>query len=166
MRCDDVQALLIEAADGGLAAPLQAEVEGHLAGCDTCRAEAAALRELLRTAAADPVPEPPAPYWTTAQEELARRRELGQSAAFRLTRLPPLRPWSLAGIAAAFLLALAAAFLAGRGLFPSAPAGPTAEELALLRTLEVVQDLELLEQVDILQNYELLRSLARPGRAT
>lgn len=166
MRCDEVQALLIEAADGGLAAPLHAEVEGHLAGCDTCRAEAAALRELLRTAAADPVPEPPAPYWATAREELARRLGLGQSAAFRLTRLLPLRPWALAGAAAAFLLALAAAFLAGRGPFPSAPAGPTAEELALLRTLEVVQDLELLEQVDILQNYELLRSLARPGRAT
>ncbi len=158
MRCDEVQALLIEAADGGLAAPLHAEVEGHLAGCDTCRAEAAALRELLRTAAADPVPEPSAPYWATAQEELARRLGLGQSAAFRLTRLLPLRPWALAGAAAAFL--------AGRGPFPSAPAGPTAEELALLRTLEVVQDLELLEQVDILQNYELLRSLARPGRAT
>ncbi len=166
MRCDEVQALLIEAADGGLAAPLQAEVEGHLAGCDTCRAEAAALRELLRTAAADPVPEPPALYWATAREELARRLGLGQSAPSRLTRLLPLRPWALAGVAAAFLLTLATAFLAGRGLFPSAPAGPTAEELALLRNLEVVQDLELLEQVDILQNYELLRSLAPPGRAT
>ena len=166
MRCDEVQALLIEAADGDLAALLHAEVEGHLAGCDTCRAEAAALRELLRTAAADPVPEPPAPYWATAREELARRLGLGQSAAFRLTRLLPLRPWALAGVAAAFLLTLATAFLAGRGLFPSAPAGPTPEEVALLRNLEMVQDLELLEQVDILQDYELLRTLARRGRAT
>jgi len=166
MRCDEVQALLIEAADESLAGALQAEVEGHLAGCGTCRAEAAALRVLLRTAAADPVPEPPAPYWATAREELARRLGLRQSPGARLTRLLPLRPSALAGVAAAFLLALAAAFLAGRGLFPSAPAGPTPEELALLRNLEVVQDLELLEQVDILQNYELLRSLAPPGRAT
>jgi anti-sigma factor RsiW len=166
MRCDEAQALLIEAADGGLAGPLQAEVEGHLAGCRTCRAEAAALRELLRTAAAAAVPEPPASYWATAREELARRIGLRQPPVFRLARLLPLRPWGLAGAAAAFVLVLAAAFLGSRGLFPSAPAGPTPEEVALLRNLEMVQDLELLEQVDILQDYELLRTLARRGRAT
>lgn len=166
MRCDEVQTLLIEAADGGLAGPLQAGVEGHLAGCGTCRAEAEALRELLRTAAAVPVPEPPAPYWATARGELARRLGLRQSPVSRRTRLLPLRPWALAGAAAALLLALAAAFLANRGTAPSAPAGPTPEEVALLRDLEVVQDLELLEQADILQYYELLRTLARRGQAT
>jgi len=166
MRCDEVQALLIEAADGELAGPLRARLEDHLAGCGACRAEAAALRELLETAAALPVPEPPAPYWATAREELARRLRLRRPPAPRWAGLLPLRPWALAGGAAALLLALAAAFLASRGVSPPAPSGPTPEEVALLRNLEVVQDLELLEQVDILQHYELLRTLASRGRAT
>lgn len=166
MRCDEVQALLIEAADGSLPGPLQAELEGHLAACGTCRAEAGGLRALLQTAAADPVPEPPAPYWATARQELARRLGLKPPPSSRPASLLPRRAWVLAGVAAAFLLVLAAAFLAGRGQVPLAPTTPSPDELALLRNLEVVQDLELLEQVDILEDYELLRTFAQEGRAT
>jgi anti-sigma factor RsiW len=165
MRCDEVQALLIEVADGALAGALPPEVERHLTDCGACRAEAAALRELLRTVAQDPVPEPPAPYWTASREEMARRLGLRQRAA-RPARPFPVRTWAWAGAAAALLLVVGVTLLAGRGLFPFAPSGPTPEETALLPNLEVVRDLELLEEVDILQDYELLRTLASQGRAT
>ncbi|HEV8664089.1 MAG TPA: zf-HC2 domain-containing protein [Candidatus Methylomirabilis sp.] len=166
MRCDEVQALLIEAADGSLPGPLRAEMEGHLAACPACRAEAGALRELLQAAAADPVPEPPAPYWAAARQDLARRLGLKPPPSSRPAGFLPRRAWVLGGAAAALLLALAAAFLAGRGPAPLAPTAPSPEELALLRNLEVVQDLELLEQVDILEHYELLRTFVQEGRAT
>ncbi len=165
MRCDEIQALLIEVADGALAGALPPEVERHLADCGACRAEAAALRELLRTVAQDPVPEPPAPYWAASRQEMARRLGLRQRAAGPARPLP-VRAWAWAGVAAALLLVVGVTLLAGRGLFPFAPSGPTPEETALLRNLEVVRDLELLEDVDILQDYELLRTLASQGRAT
>ncbi|MBI4391121.1 MAG: hypothetical protein HY575_04500 [candidate division NC10 bacterium] len=171
MRCDEVQRSLIEEADvgGGRAAAagaLPAEAARHLEGCRACRAEAAALEALLRTLAADPVPEPPASYWATAREDLARRLGLRPAPAPGFPRLFAGRRWAVAGAAAALIVAGAAALLVGRTPGPTDPAGPSSDEAALLRNLEVVRDLELLEEVDLLEDYDLLRALARRDRAT
>lgn len=166
MRCDEVQRSLIEAADAGGGGALPAEAARHLEGCAACRAEAAALEALLRTLAADPVPEPPASYWATAREDLARRLGLKPAPAFGFPRLFAGRRWAVAGAAAALFVAGATVLLVGRGPGPTAPAGPTSDEAALLQNLEVVRDLELLEEADLLEDYELLRSLARRDRAT
>lgn len=166
MRCDEVQRSLIEAADAGGGAALPAEAARHLEACAACRAEATALEVLLRTLAADPVPELPASYWSTAREDLARRLGLRPAPAPGFPRLFARRPWAVAGAAAALIVAGAAAVLVGRGPGPTAPAGPTSDEAALLRNLEVVRDLDLLEEVDLLEDYELLRALARRDRAT
>ncbi len=52
--CTEWSPLLDEYLDGTLAAPDQARVEAHLAGCAACRAELAALRELTAAARALP----------------------------------------------------------------------------------------------------------------
>lgn len=163
MRCDEIQRSLIEAADTGPSGAMPTEVARHLEACAACRAEAAALDALLRTLAADPVPEPPASYWAAAREDLRRRLGLRKMSFSGWSRLFAGRPWALAGAAAALLVAGAAALLVGPG---SGPAGPTSEEAALLRNLEVVRDLELLEEADLLEDYELLRTLPRRERAT
>lgn len=52
MSCHEIQELLSEFVDGDLESSQQIEVERHLEGCATCRADVAALRELVDSARA------------------------------------------------------------------------------------------------------------------
>ncbi len=97
------------------------EVERHAAGCDVCRAEIEALRTTLEAAAAMPVPDRGAGYgnevWARVAPLLPDARV--SRSAVRMARLD-WRPWLAA---AAVLVALAGAFLAGRwSRGPAAPA--------------------------------------------
>jgi hypothetical protein len=47
MKCSDVRGSLIDLLDGSLSADQRMDIEAHLAGCTTCRAEAAAHRALI-----------------------------------------------------------------------------------------------------------------------
>ena len=86
------------------------DVERHAAGCDTCRAEIAALRTTLEAAAAVPVPERGAGYGAEVRARVAPRLP---AAPARVSRVAVVdwRPWLAA---AAVLVAVAGAFVAGR----------------------------------------------------
>jgi len=95
--------------------------EPHLADCDRCRADVAALRDVLRAAAAVEVPEPSPLFW----EQLSRR------VAAAVRREPvPLRGWwrapawrGLAPLGAAVVVLLAVSVWLWR---PDAPRPPDA----------------------------------------
>jgi anti-sigma factor RsiW len=88
---EDLTALL----DGALPAAGRAEVEAHLAGCDTCRAEKVALSRAMAALAAVPSPAPPRPgfeqrfYARLAREAPPRRTLLSRLAAHPLRWLVP-----------------------------------------------------------------------------
>ena len=87
----------------------RAEVDAHAAECETCRGEIAALRATLEVAADSPVPERGGDYGAAVWARLEPR--LGTSRAGRLGAPVNWRAWLAA---AAILLAVVGAFLAGR----------------------------------------------------
>ncbi len=96
-----------------------ADVEGHAAGCDVCRAEIEALRTTLEAAAAMPVPDRGPGYggevWARVAPLLPDTRRAPRSLV-----AVEWRPWLAA---AAVLVAIAGAFIAGRwSRGPAAPA--------------------------------------------
>lgn len=94
-------------------------VQAHLAECEACRAEAAALRETLEAASAQAVPERGDDYgaqvWARLEPKLGTRVATTRSTAWR--------GWLAA---AAVLVAVAGAFLAGRLSRETTPAATIA----------------------------------------
>ena len=94
------------------------DVERHAAGCDDCRAEIEALRTTLEAAAAVPVPDRGAGYggevWARVAPLLPEARRVPRPVI-----RADWRPWLAA---AAVLLAIAGAFIAGR--WSRGPAAP------------------------------------------
>jgi hypothetical protein len=84
-------------------------VQAHLAECEACRAEAAALRETLEAASAQPVPERGDDYGAQVWSRLEPKLSTARVAT--TTRSTAWRGWLAA---AAVLVAVAGAFLAGR----------------------------------------------------
>lgn len=75
MNCREAQALLDELVDGRLPADRERRVQCHLAGCEACRHEEAAIRRLLEAAAALPRSvDPPADLWPEIVPRLRVRR--------------------------------------------------------------------------------------------
>ena len=95
-------------------------VQAHLADCEVCRAEAAALRETLEAASAQAVPERGDGYgaevWARLEPRLASARVVP-------TRSTAWRGWLAV---AAVLVAVAGAFLAGRLSRETAPTAAVA----------------------------------------
>jgi anti-sigma factor RsiW len=60
--------------DGTLAPAERAELEQHLQQCGACRALADELREIVRTAAALPLADPPGPAWARIARQIERGR--------------------------------------------------------------------------------------------
>jgi anti-sigma factor RsiW len=88
MNCTDYQSTLHDWFDGELAAPEEAALQAHLAGCAECREEADALRALLADAAALPREiAPPRDLWPeiAARIEASRVIEVDFGAARRLS---------------------------------------------------------------------------------
>jgi Putative zinc-finger len=95
-------------------------VQAHLEQCETCRAEAAALRQTLEAASAQPVPERGDNYgahvWARLEPKLGNARVVA-------TRSTAWRGWLAA---AAALVAVAGGFLAGRLSRETAPTASVA----------------------------------------
>jgi hypothetical protein len=97
MTCDEIAPRLDELIDGSITPAERAQVEEHLAGCDRCRAELAAIRGLVADARALPRSiQPPGALWRGIE---ARLTSAGAAPAPRGRRPIPLR----------FMLRLAAA---------------------------------------------------------
>lgn len=107
MTCTEIAALIDEYVDAALPADAARTVEAHLAACDRCRAEVAALRAVVADARALPRSVLPArDLWTG----IAPRLGTGPRPAALSTLVTRYRPLAL--LAAALFLLLAGATLA------------------------------------------------------
>jgi anti-sigma factor RsiW len=77
MRCDQVEKLLIEFADGELNAGEHAAVSDHLQSCDACAAELASLERMKLLLRDDGYEEPSSFYWTRFNARLRERTQGG-----------------------------------------------------------------------------------------
>ena len=89
MRCHEVNGLLMEFLDGGLAAGPAAEVRQHLAGCARCAAARDDLRAALALVHTDVVPEPPPGTWERFALDVLTRDERDRAVARAIAGLPP-----------------------------------------------------------------------------
>jgi hypothetical protein len=93
--------------------PDRTRVEAHLAECEHCRREKAALDAVLETVSSSCVPERPETYGQEVWRQLAPRLEA--EAACREIRQPARTlPWSRWSLGVAAVASVALAFLAGR----------------------------------------------------
>jgi hypothetical protein len=150
-------------------------VELHLAACAACRSSYHELQRVLAAVDSAPVPEFPADYgervWRRVQPELSRRRSFDWAALLR----PP--QWVAA---AAIVLLVVAAFLAGRfwpgaGPAPEALSGEQVRERVLLATVAEHLDrsqrilVELVNQIgdgqmDISADQDVARDILQENR--
>ena len=102
--CERYLNAIHELVDGTLGPIRRAELELHLEGCDGCRALAADLQEIARSARSLDVLEPPAHVWTSIAGRLRTERGMtGPSGA-----LGRHRSMAMLAIAAALVLAVGA----------------------------------------------------------
>lgn len=105
LRCSTVREVLWERAASAGPVPLSPALAEHLSGCAACRAEGAAIRELLEIAREMPDPEPPEGFGERLRDALVRALDREGSG-----RLEPLRSgarrWGalVAGLAIGFAL--------------------------------------------------------------
>jgi len=97
MNCYD-EGILIDFVENELEPDARAEVEQHLARCQACRNQVAALGQLYTVLAQDAMPEPD---WTTTQRNILRAIRKP-----RLFRLPYFIPLPVAAAAALVLVIL------------------------------------------------------------
>ena len=137
--CGRFAALIHDHLDGALDAGSTADLEAHLASCAACRALAADLEEMRRTAAGLPDFTPRAEVWARLSERLA-----GELAA------RPRPFWTGARVALAMAATLVVAVTASVWLMrgPSAPApqaaaqGGTTTGTVIQSTVDPVQDVD------------------------
>jgi len=137
--CGRFAALIHDRLDGALEAGPAADLEAHLASCAACRALAADLEEMRRTAAGLPDFTPRAEVWARLSERLA-----GELAA------RPRPFWTGARVALAMAATLVVAVTASVWLMrgPSAPApqaaaqGGTTTGTVIQSTVDPVQDVD------------------------
>ena len=136
---DDLTALL----DGALPANRQSEVEAHLSGCGSCRAERERLAGLLARLAALPPPPEPSPWFAARLE--ARLAALPAPPRGLLAWVSAWR-WRLALPAGALAAAAAVALLVARH--------QRAEELATADQLELLEEYETIASVGDVETAE------------
>ena len=103
MTCTELDPLLDRYLDGTLEANRRAELEAHLAGCESCRTLTLQLRAVLASAAALPRSiRPPRDLWPDIADRLASR-------TIQLpVRSIPWRSWAPLAAAAVLLIAVTA----------------------------------------------------------
>jgi anti-sigma factor RsiW len=137
--CGRFAALIHDRLDGALEAGSAADLEAHLASCAACRALAADLEEMRRTAAGLPDFTPRAEVWTRLSERLAGELAARPRPFWTGTRV------ALA-MAATLVVAVSASLWLMRG--PSAPApqaaaqGGTTTGTVIQSTGNPVQDVD------------------------
>jgi hypothetical protein len=133
--CGRFVALIHDRLDGALDAGAGADLEAHLASCAACRALAADLEDMRRTAASLPDFTPRAEVWTRLSERLA-----GELAA------RPRPFWTGTRVALAMAATLVVAVTASVWLMrdPSAPAPQAAAQAGTViqSTVDPVQDVD------------------------
>ena len=121
-----------------------ADQVAHAASCETCRTQADALREVLRQAASDTVPEPSPLFWEhmAARVGVAVRREPAPGAAWTIWT------WRWAPMTAVAVLVLAVGF--GTSMWKGLPRGVpvTAGPLASAAPASAATDEDLPSQDD------------------
>jgi hypothetical protein len=105
MRHEDARELMHEALDGSENAG--EALDAHLAECEECAAELAAMQRLQSAVGESVACEPP-----------SDRLDRATVAALALSKEPRRRPWVAFAMAAAVLLAFGIGLLAGRAAFP------------------------------------------------
>ena len=107
MTCTEIAPRLDEYIDGALPVEAAHEVERHLAGCERCRREVAAIRSLLADARSMPRSiQPDRDLWRGIEGRLTPARTVSSPA------IRPYRPQPLVLLAAALFLLIAGATLA------------------------------------------------------
>lgn len=183
MRCDEVDDLLMEFLDGGLAAGPAGEVQAHLQGCTRCAAARDDLQAALALVHTDAVPEPPAGTWErfaadvrdkirlAAEGDAAGRAAAGPSPRRPRSGLPRPAVWQrLAGwlqfaplpplaaaTAVAVLLAIGVIRMQAR---PQAAFDP-GRDLVLAQDLEVLRDVDRPEDLDVIARLPALLAMMR-----
>lgn len=123
--CPDFEALLLERTSATLDRPAADRLQAHLVACSGCRAEAAALEEVLALVALPPPDQAELAALGGLTGSLQRERRLeGPGGRWAL----PGRAWPLTAAAAAVVLAASALLLGGPTGAPAAsPDGETQE---------------------------------------
>jgi anti-sigma factor RsiW len=122
LACRRLRPALVDLAVGSLAADEARRVEAHIAGCDACRADLAAMRGLSSELRDPSLAEPPEDFFRRQRQAIMRR--------VRTTPVPgrvrvSMRGWQLAGAVATVVLAV---FVARARFTHKAPRAPHAIE--------------------------------------
>ncbi len=158
MKNAHVEELLIPHLRGELEGAERAQVEGHLPGCERCRASLAAFSRLIGELERTAPPAPPV-HWGAYQAEL--REKLGGRAAWH----EPRARWLIRPLPAALAAGLVAALLYV-GL-PGLPrGGRVADEHAmdsavLASNLDMFARFDVVEQLDLFENFDVIGGLDR-----
>ncbi|OFX28589.1 MAG: hypothetical protein A2Z07_01895 [Armatimonadetes bacterium RBG_16_67_12] len=124
-RCQDILDRLIEATTGSMPPHERAGIVEHLAGCERCREEAAAIEvAVAHLRAAGRFTAPPG-FWAEFTDRLNERiatRRLPLAARLRRWMASPRHAWGTAVVTAALVVAVAAVVRFGPA--PSAPRDP------------------------------------------
>ena len=186
MRCEQVDDLLMEFLDGGLAAGPAGEVREHLAGCARCAAARDDLRAALALVHADVVPEPPPGTWERfaldVREKIRRAEEAEPAGRAAPAGPPPRQPRSaLAGaglwgrvfgrlsfapfppLAAATAVAVLLAIGVIRMQRPPESTFDPGHDLALAQDLEVLRAVDHPEDLDVIERLPALLAMVRRG---
>ena len=135
MNCDQTHEHLGPYIDGELDADLTAELESHLTGCISCRAEADALRELASSLSPD-APEVPASLWSAIESRLGQNEGVdGRTPGRAMTH-------SVFGLRRVVALAAVIVFVVGLGLiglaqFTSSASAASVDFSALLDNVQL-----------------------------
>jgi hypothetical protein len=160
MECGFDKTLLTLWLNGQLTDDERAEVEAHLAGCETCRQELATSQHLWELMETIPAPEPPAgtlirfnamleAYKTSDVTTSASNRSSGPGIMARLKDLFASHP----GFAAAYSLLLVIVGIAlGHWLNAPAPVAPSSDKKQLEALTAQVSDMREMMMKSLLQN--------------
>lgn len=145
-------AQLLDVAEGAAAAGLVA----HAASCDACRARVDGLRDGVRLALSDRVPEPPPFFWEhmAARVGEAVRQEEEPAAGWRFWR----RRWASAGAVAVLVVAVAAGASLWKGQSQGVASAPGSGPAAAPSALKLESSDDLVSQDD--PSWNLLRALS------
>lgn len=166
LRCSTVTDALRERAASAGPAPMSPALADHLETCVACRAESAAVRELIGLTAALPDPPPPAEVWDGFERNLARaiaRSERGVHAE-RFRRAVDGISWRTVGLAAMLALAFGLGVLSDR-LTDDGPREAAVRREALLAEVqaELGNDARLEAYLDDFQDLLLAYEAAEHG---
>jgi anti-sigma factor RsiW len=86
MRCSQVQKNLLSWFDKEMPFRDRERIEEHLAGCDSCRLQARAMRSLWDFVVPEPTPEIPSTFWPALRQRIRNRKTKTELIRFRPVR--------------------------------------------------------------------------------